>query len=248
MRPLIYSLLTLFLSAPLYAQSNSKGPDSLVVVGVLKSAHADQFQVLQSGEYLRSLVISQKSQIQYVGMPDKADHHPVPGYGVKARVEKNGSIKSILFTQPIGETMPLGDKRLAMSERELLTEVDADQDGKVSYVEFSRFVYHSPKHGPDSFRKNDKDGDGMLNQKEFMQSLKDVAWWTLSRKTPAEWIASADNNNNEKLSLEEFKVICTSGNHIDNVFRRTDKDKSGDLSVMEAIAYIKSITHKDLVR
>jgi len=245
MRPVTYSLLTHFLSTPLYAQSNSKGPHSPIVVGVLKSADRNQFQVLQSGQNPRHLVLTQKSQIHYVGMPDKADHHPVPGYGVKAKVDKDGRIKSVLFTHPLGKLAPLSDARLSLSEQELLAKADADQDGNVSYVEFSRSIHHSPKHGPDSFRKNDKDGDGMLNQKEFNRSLQGVAWWTLSRKTPAEWIATADNNHNEKLTLDEFKVICTSGNHIDNVFRRADKDKSGDLSVKEATAYIHSITHHD---
>ena len=215
-----------------------------MVVGVLKSAEGNQFQVLQSGGLLRQLVVGHRSQVHYVGMHDKADHQPVPGYGVKAKVEKDGGIKSILFTQPIGKLVPLGESRLIMSERELLEKIDVDRNGKVSYVEYARSMYNSPKHGPDGFRKNDKDGDGGLNQKEFNRILSSVAWWKLSRKTPADWIATADKDNDGKLTLEEFKMICMSGNHIDNNFGRTDKDKSGDLSSKEVTAYIKSITHK----
>lgn len=244
MRSCTHLLILFLLPATLHAQSNSKGASSPVVVGVLKSAEGNQFQVLQGGELLRKLVLGPKSQVHYVGMHDKADHHPVPGYGVKAKVAKDGSIKSILFTQPIGKTVPLGERRLMISERELLEEIDRDRDGKVSYVEFARSIYDSPKHGPDGFRKNDKDGDGGLNQKEFNRSLSAVAWWKLSRKPPADWIATADKDDNGNLTLEEFKTICTGGNHIDNVFRRTDKDKSGDLSGTEVTAYIKSITHK----
>lgn len=232
------------LSASLHAQSNSKGPISPVVVGVLKSVDGNQLQVMQNGELLRKLFLGSKSRVHYVGMHDKVDHHPVLGYGVKAKVEKDGSIKSILFTQPIGKLVPLGERRLLMSERELLKKIDVDQNGKVSYVEFARSIDDSPKHGPDGFRKNDKDSDGGLNQKEFNRMLSAVVWWKLSRKTSADWISNADKDENGKLTLDEFKMICTSGNHIGNIFHRSDKDKSGDLSGKEVTFYIKSITHK----
>lgn len=235
-------LILLLLPATLQAQSNSKGKNSPVVVGFLKSANGNELQVLQSGELLRKLVLGPKSQIHYVGMQDQNDHHPVPGYGVKAKVGKDGSIKSILFTHPIGKKVRLGERRLTMSERDLFEKVDVDRNGKVSYAEFAQSIYDSPKHGPDGFRKNDKDGDGGLNQEEFKRSLITVAWWELSRKTPADWMTTADLDNNRKLTLEEFKTICSGGNHIDNVFRRTDKDNSGDLSHNEVTAYIESVT------
>ena len=244
MRSCTHLLILFLLPATLHGQSNSKGASSPVVVGELKSVEGNQFKVLQGGELLRKLVLRPKSHVHYVGMHDKAAHHPVAGYGVKAKVEKDGSIKSILFTQPIGKMVPLGERRLMMSERELFEKIDEDRNGMVSYVEFARSIYHSPKHGPDGFRKYDRDGDGGLNQEEFNRSLSTVAWWKFSRKQPADWIANADEDDNGKLTLDEFKAICTSGNHIDNVFRRTDKDKSGDLSGTEVTAYIESITKK----
>jgi hypothetical protein len=47
----------------------------------------------------------------------------------------------------------------------------------------------------------------------------------------------------EKLGMKEFAHICTSRNHIDNVFNRADRDKSGHLSSRETTAYIRSVTH-----
>ena len=42
--------------------------------------------------------------------------------GVKATCEKDGRIKSISFTPPVGEPSMLGEKRLTMTEAELLKE------------------------------------------------------------------------------------------------------------------------------
>lgn len=230
------------LCTPLFAESNSKGPKSAVVVGTLKSSSDSGFQVLQKGDHLRDLKLTNKSKIHYIGMPSSADHKPTVGYAVKAKVDKDGSIKSILFTQPVGKTSPLGNERLKMSAQALYAKVDADQNGGVDYVEFARAIYDSPKHGPDGFHKNDKDNSGMLDAKEFAKHLSTVAWWKLSRKTPTEWIKQADKDADGKLTVEEFKTICTSGNHIENVYRRTDKDKSGNLDAKETTAYIHSIT------
>ena len=130
-----------------------------------------------------------------------------------------------------------------MTPAELFKQVDADKDGQVGYGEFSRSVYHSPKHGPDHFRKADGNSDGSLNSDEFRKALEKVSWWTLSRKSPEAWFQKADTDSNEKLSIKEFAHICTSGNHVDNIFKRADRDDSGNLSSHETTAYIRSITH-----
>ena len=154
------------LCTPLFAESNSKGPKSAVVVGTLKSSSDSGFQVLQKGDHLRDLKLTNKSKIHYIGMPSSADHKPTVGYAVKAKVDKDGAIKSILFTQPVGKTSPLGNERLKMSAQALYVKVDADQNGGVDYVEFARVIYDSQKHGPDGFHKNDKDKSGNLDAKE----------------------------------------------------------------------------------
>ena len=228
-----------------YAQSNSKGENSSVVVGILKEVNAagKEFKVLQAGELLRELHTDSKSKVYFVGIVNEAARKATVGYGVKASCDKDGRIKTISFTPPLPEPGPLGEKRLSMTPAELFKQVDADKDGRVGYGEFSRSVYHSPKHGPDHFRKADSDSDGGLSSDEFRKALETVSWWTLSRKAPAAWFQEADADGDEQLSMKEFAHICTSGNHIDNVFKRADRDGSGDLSSRETTAYIRTVTH-----
>ena len=66
---------------------------------------------------------------------------------------------------------------------ELLKEIDKDASNSVSYVEFNKYILYSPKHGPDSFRKADRNSDGVLDTVEFGEALSKAAWWKLSRKT-----------------------------------------------------------------
>jgi len=140
------------------AQSNSKRPDSPVVVGTLRSVDSSgsKFDVQQSGEYLRKLYVNFESKVYFVGLPAKGEQKPRAGLGVKATCEKDGRVKTISFTPPVGEPSMLGEKRLTMTESELLKDVDKDASNIISYVEFSKYIYHSPKHGPDLFRKADK--------------------------------------------------------------------------------------------
>jgi Ca2+-binding EF-hand superfamily protein len=87
------------------------------------------------------------------------------------------------------------------------------------------------------------DSDGVLDTAEFVEALSKVSWWKISRKTPEKWFIQADSNGNHKLDIEEFALICTSGNHIENIFKRTDRDTSGQLSQRETVTYIRSVTH-----
>jgi len=77
---------------------------------------------------------------------------------------------------------------------------------------------------------------------EFVEALSKVSWWKISRKTPDEWFIQADSNRNNNLDVKEFSQICTSGNHIGNIFKRTDRDTSGKLSLQETVAYIHNVT------
>ena len=56
-----------------HAQSNSKGKDSSVVVGILKEADATgkKLKVLQVGEGLRELHMDSKSKVYFVGIVDE---------------------------------------------------------------------------------------------------------------------------------------------------------------------------------
>lgn len=228
-----------------YAQSNSKGESRSVVVGVLKKVDASgkRIKVLQADELVLELHTDSKSTVYFVGIPTEAARIPTVGYGVKASCDKDGRIKTITFTPPIPEPKPLGEKRLSMTAEELYKQVDADKDGRVGYGEFSRSVYHSPKHGPDHYRKADSDGDGSLSSDEFRKALEMVSWWTLSRKAPEAWFRESDADGDQQLSINEFAHVCASGNHIGNVFKRSDRDDSGYLSASETTAYIRSVTH-----
>ncbi|MCP4889697.1 MAG: hypothetical protein GY904_24200 [Planctomycetaceae bacterium] len=233
------------LVANVHAQGNSKGKDSRVVVGTLKGIDATggKFDVLQSGEYLRKLQVNAKTVVQFVGLLSKGEQKPGVGMGVKATWEKDGSIKSIIFTPSVGEPAILGQERLNMTEQELFKATDKDASNSISYVEFSKYIYHSPKHFPDLFRKLDKDGDGVFDAAEFAAALSKVSWWQLSRRAPDEWFIQADENMNSMLDLKEFSLICTSGNHVENHFERADRDKSGSLTQRETATYIRSVTH-----
>ncbi|MEM1061795.1 MAG: hypothetical protein AAF532_00100 [Planctomycetota bacterium] len=197
----------------------------------------------QSGGYTRNLSIQNSTKVYFVGLPDKSDHKLTPGYGVKATTSKSGQLKQITFTPPLDTPQPLGSERLGMTGSELYSAVDADADGAISYVEFSRSIEHSPKHGPDGFRKADRNGDGVLDPSEFAAKLSTVPWWILSRKSPDDWFADADRDHNRGLSKTEFRAVCVSSNHIENIFKRADRDKSGQLSAGETADYIRGITH-----
>jgi len=234
-------------SANVYAKPNSKGADSAIVVGTLTSVDSSgkAFDVQQTGESLRRLQLDSKSKVSFIGFSGKSKHEPQVGFGVKASCGKDGQIKTITFTPPIGKPSSLGEKRLTMTEQELFKMVDQDGSKSISYGEFSEQIYYSPKHGPDSFRKTDQDGDGVLNATEFNTALSGVSWWKLSRRTPDEWFVQADENKDDTLSIKEFASICTSGNHIENIFKRADGDKSGGLTRSETEAYIRSVTHEE---
>ena len=151
---IVWGFLSLSCFGPsAYAQSNSKGENSSVVVGILKEVNAAEgkFKVLQTGQLLRELHADSKSKVYFVGIANEAMRKATVGYGVKATCDKTGRIKTISFTPPIPQPKPLGEERLAMTSTELFKHVDADKDGSVGYVEFSRSVYYSPKHGPDHF-------------------------------------------------------------------------------------------------
>ncbi|MEC8861546.1 MAG: hypothetical protein VXX31_01255 [Planctomycetota bacterium] len=239
----VVSIFSLLISNA-QAENHRKGKDGQVVVGILKRVDATgtKFEILQSDGQRRALQTNAKSVVRFVGLTADVAREPEIGMEVKATCEKDDIIKSITFTPPVGEPAILGDKRLKMTEMELFEEVDKDANNSISYVEFSKYIHHSPKHGPDAFRKADQTGSGGLNSSEFAEALKKVAWWKLSRQTPAKWFAQADKNGNKQLDAKEFVWICTSGNHLENIFKRTDRDASGSLSEQEVTTYILGIT------
>ena len=118
---------------------------------------------------------------------------------------------------------------------------DDNGDGELSYVEYATAIYRSPKHGPVGFNKSDRDKSGTLNLKEFSKKLEGIKWYRISRKTPAQWHAQSDANSDGVLSKQEFVTFLGSTAHLDAFLKKTDKDRSGDISVEELAGFIDSI-------
>ncbi len=231
-------LLTVSLAC---GQSNSKGPDSPIAVGVVTAVSTDgkTVTILQGGDFERDLTIDDETKVNFVGMVKDAREIQV-GYGVKAKV-KNGVAGSINLTQPVGEKADLGADRHAYTVAQVLEKADDDGNGTLDYVESARWVYYSPKHGPDHFVKVDKDSDGGLDEKELESLLNTVSWWKYSRQSADDWFAQGDADGDGALTKKEFLNICSGKSHVDNHFKRTDANKNGSISPEESAAYISKL-------
>ena len=236
----LFLAIFIFLSGLAHAEkkkSNSSGPDSPVVVGIIKTASGNRVEV-QQGQYLRKLTLNKKSKVVFVSFLGAKEEFKA-GYSVKAKVAQE-LINSIYITLPIGEVSRRTPDMSAMSALDLFKKADQNQDGEVCYRELSRVIHYSPKHGPDTFTKVDKDKSGTLDQTEFSAKLKSVDWWKLSQKSPLQWLAFCDKDKNGQLSPEEFAIIAGEG-HLESRFKRTDKDKSGAANLKELTAYISNV-------
>ncbi len=237
MKPILFSLTLLIATSSLLAQSNSKGKDSPLVIGKITAVSEDgqSITILHQGEHSREVALP-KSGIQYVSVP--ADQQkPTIGFSAKAAI-KGGSTKKLQLTLPIPEHQPLGEERASLSMEQIFAMADRNSDGKIDYIEMATSLYHSAKHGPDRFAKADKDKDGFLDLKELTKVMSEVSWWKYSRKTTGEWFAMADDDENGTLTKAEFLTICAGKSHVDNHFKRTDKDKNGTLSPQEVASYV----------
>jgi Ca2+-binding EF-hand superfamily protein len=234
-------LLLLLAAGASGAKSNSKGVDSPLAIGTITAISADgkTLTILQGGEHKRDLVISGRTELIFVGMPKSARRLAV-GHGVKASV-KGGSVKSVKVTLPIGQAASLGKDRTKLSVNQILAKANENGDGGLDYVEVSRWIHHSPKHGPDSFLKADKNDDGLLDGAEMTKLLAGVSWWEYSRKSSDEWFRQADANGDGVLDLKEFTTIAAGKNHAENVFKRTDKNKDKALDPKEVAKYVDQL-------
>ena len=241
MKSICALVLIFILSFSAFAASNTSGPDSPVVVGVVKAVNGKIVEV-QTKDYLRKLEITEKTKVFFVSFLN-VKKEMKPGYGVKAK-QSGGKLKSIHITLPINDSIKNGEEMLRLSSKELFSKADLDKSGEVSYVEFSSTIFRSDKHGPDHFVKIDKDKSGGFNFKEFETKMTGVVWWRLSRKSTEQWFKEADKNSNSKIELDEFNYIAQSGSHYKDHFKRADKDKSGQLNSEEVAVYIKGSMSK----
>ena len=236
-------LLIFFITATgaAHGKSNSRGPDSPVLYGEIISVSDDRkiVTILQSGSDKREIKITKKTKLSYVGMAKENQELKV-GYWGKAKV-KNGEAGSLKLTLPVGALQPLSKERISMDENAIFAAVDLNRDSGIDYVEMSRAIYHSPKHGPDKFEKCDVDANGLLDQKEFPVLLDQLTWWKFSRKSVDNWFTQADTNGDGKLDEKEFSLTFDTGNHTANSFKRADGDKSGLLDKSEVSEFYQSL-------
>lgn len=237
MRFYSFFLICVLSSVSIWAESNTAGPNSPVVVGTLKFTNGKVVEV-QTKDFLRKLQITDKTKIFYVSFLSK-EKVMKPGYGVKAK-QADGKLKSIHITLPINNHKKANPEMLKMTSKQLFAKADLDKSGEVSYVEFSSIIYRSDKHGPDTFGKVDKDKSGGFSLKEFEGKMAGVVWWRISRKSSSQWLKEADKNSNGKIALNEFNYIANSGSHYKEHFKRADKNKSNDLNAEEVADYVKS--------
>jgi Ca2+-binding EF-hand superfamily protein len=224
-----------------HGKSNSSGPDSPVLYGEIIAVSDDRktVTILQSGTDKREIMITKKTKLSFVGMGKKSQELTV-GYWGKAKV-KNGEAGSLKLTQPVGKLKLLGPERISMDEKSIFTAVDVNRDSGIDFVEMSRMIYHSPKHGPDKFEKFDVDANGLLDEEEFPVLLDQLAWWRFSRKSADNWFMQADANADGKLDEKEFGQTFDTGNHTENRFKRADGDKSGFLDKPEVSEFYQSL-------
>ena len=189
----------------------------------------------------RTFTLHDKLKINYVSFL-KAKKEIKPGFFIRAGVDSAGQCNQLWVTLPIPEeNLKPTAKMLTMTPAELLKMADDNGDGELSYVEYATAIYRSPKHGPVGFNKSDRDKSGTLNLKEFAPKLEGIKWYRISRKTPAQWHAQSDANSDGVLSKQEFVTFLGSTAHLDAFLKKTDKDRSGDISVEELAGFIDSI-------
>ena len=248
MRKIPAAILFVFLLMPCkgWSQKTSTKAEAKVMLGTVVKANASgtQLTIEDSVGTLHQIALTSEMKIDFVGLPKTRSSSSRVGLAAKVVYGEGQQVKTISFTPAVGQASMLGGERLGMSPAELFGETDQDSSRTISYLEFSHYIYYSQKHGPDAYRKADRDRSGNLDLNEFVEALKSVSWWKLSRKTPEDWFLQADQNQNESLDIKEFAQICTSGNHIENIFKRTDQDGSGALNLQETTSYIRSVTHE----
>jgi len=230
-------LTALILAASEVAAQEKKGE---ILSGIVEAVDGNDVTVNHRRKS-KTFTIHDKTNIAYVSFLD-AVKEIKPGFVTRAHVDDKGRCNQLWVTLPIPkEKLKPSAEMLKMTAAELHKMADTNSDGEVSYVEYATAIYRSPKHGPIGFGKSDRNKSGTLNLKEFESRLKNIKWYRISRKTPAQWHAEFDANSDGALNKEEFIAFLGSTAHIETFLKRADKDKSGGISVEELAGFIKTI-------
>jgi Ca2+-binding EF-hand superfamily protein len=222
------------------AANGSKGAKSPMVIGIIEEAHDDHILVVTRDKFERKLTFKDDSKIVYVGYDD-AEKKIQAKCAFRAQV-KDEVIGTIYVTPDIGtdDTTEPTPEMLKMTPAEIFEVADRNKNGRVCYVEVSKTIKYSLKHGPISFGKCDKDKSGALSPSEFSSLLEKTEWWRMSRKTDEEWFKGSDLDKNGVLSKKELAHLLGKEAHLDTFFKQADKNASGDLDLPETSAFIQS--------
>lgn len=238
MKVLITILFCLY-SLNLLSANGSKGAKSPMVIAIIEEAHSDHIVVVTRDKFKRKLILNEQSKVNYIGFDD-AQKEIKAGFCIRAQV-KDEVISRMYVTPGIGKDPVFPNPEMVkMTAEELFKQTDLNENGRVCYVEISKTIKHSLKHGPLTFSKSDADNSGALSLQEFPAFLEKTKWWKISRVTPEDKFKASDKDQNNLLSKEELADLLGSKAHIDAFFKRADKNKSADLDLAEVSQLIES--------
>ncbi|GAO14929.1 hypothetical protein UVI_02007670 [Ustilaginoidea virens] len=88
--------------------------------------------------------------------------------------------------------------------KQILREVDTNQDGKIQYQEFRAFVEHADRQLFQLFQAIDKDGNGKLDAAELQTAFR-TAGLAVSNRRLSDFFNDLDRNNDGYVSFEEWR-------------------------------------------
>jgi hypothetical protein len=105
-------------------------------------------------------------------------------------------------------------------ERPAFSEVDANNDGDISFDEFKSYAEANPRY-KGLFEKRDENGDGMLSEDEFSEGKR-------HKRGPD--FSELDSNSDGFLTQAEMKAHVDSKNMHQKMFSGLDEDGNGVVS------------------
>ena len=171
----LITFLFLMGSLSVLAANPSRGAKSPMVIGIIEEAHDSHVFVVTRDKFKRKLNFDENSTIIYVGFDD-AKKEIRSKCAFRASV-KDEVIGSIYVTPDIGEeTTEPTPEMVKMTPAELFKVADQNKNDRLSYVEVSKTIKYSLKHGPILFQKCDQDKSSALSPEEVAGFLKKTKW------------------------------------------------------------------------
>ena len=229
-------LSVIFISVTVQAKKEKKPKSDKPVRGEVVDVSSQNLTFkTPKGEVVKVKIIA-ATDYSFVGFKGYLDDvsKPQNGFFVSvSRIDDGETIKAARFSPPFPPLKEISNKH-ELSADELFKIADENKDDSVTYLEYATHIYQSLKHGPGKFRKKmDKDGNGVVDRKEFSNSLNEFTWYRLSRKSAEVWFTEKDGDNNQELDLNEAKGLFRTHGDLEPVFKKYDEDKSGGISLTE---------------